>query len=71
MGLDVAACLLDLEFGQRRVVGTGARHQHVVDGRGQPVEERAQLIEIGGVEGRDTGPELLADPLQSVQIAAR
>jgi hypothetical protein len=39
MGIDVATCFFDVELRRRRVVGTGARNQHVVDRRGQLVEE--------------------------------
>ena len=52
MGLNVAACFFEIEFGQRRVVGTGASDQYVVDRCREPVEEFFELIEVGGVERR-------------------
>ena len=69
MGVDVAACLFDVELRQQRVVGTGARDQHVVDRPGQVVEEPPEPREVGGVEGRGTGPELEADALQAIRVA--
>jgi hypothetical protein len=50
----LAARLFEVEFRQRRVVGTGAGDQHVVDRRGQLVEEPPEPFEVGGVEGRGT-----------------
>src|SRR5690242_1277240 len=52
MGLDVAARFFDVEFRQGRVVRTGAGDQHVIDRRGQLVEEPPEPFEVGGVEGR-------------------
>src|SRR5689334_7243406 len=52
MSLDVAARLFEIELRQRRVVRTGAGDQHVVDRRGQLVEESPESFEVGGVEGR-------------------
>ena len=70
MGVHVAARLVDVELRQRRVVGTGARDQHVIDRRGQLVEEPAEPVEVGGVEGGDAGgPELEADALQAIRVA--
>ena len=66
MRVDVAACLFDVELRQRRVVGTGSRHQHMIDRRGQLVEESLELFEGGGVEGGGTHPELAADALQAI-----
>jgi hypothetical protein len=45
MGLNVAACFFEIEFGQRRVVGTGASDQYVVDRRGQFAEELREALE--------------------------
>ena len=53
MGLDVAAGLVEIELRQRRVVRAGPGHQHVVDRRGQVLEERPEPFEVGGVEGLD------------------
>ena len=53
MGFDVAAGRVEVEVRQRRVVGTGPRDEHVVDRRGQLVEERPEPVEVRGVEGRD------------------
>jgi hypothetical protein len=33
MGVEVAACRVEVELGRRRVVATGAGDQQVVDGR--------------------------------------
>ena len=60
MGVDVAACRVEVELGQRRVVGTRTCDQQVVDGRGQRVEEPLEPVEVCGVEGGDAGPELKA-----------
>jgi hypothetical protein len=70
VGVDVAACLLEVELGQRRVAGAGAGDQQVVDGRGQRVEEPLEPVEVGGVEGGDAGPELEADAVQAVGLRA-
>jgi hypothetical protein len=69
MGVDVAACRVEVEVGQRRVVGTGAGDQQVVDGRGQRVEEPLEPVEVGGVEGGDAGPELEDGLVQAVRVA--
>ena len=45
------ARLVDVEVRQGRIVGTGARYHHVVDRRGQPIEEFPETVEVGGVEG--------------------
>jgi len=37
--------------GERRVVGTGAGDQHMVDRGGQFVEELREALEVGGIEG--------------------
>ena len=71
MRLDVAARLFDVELGQRRVVGTGARDQHVVDRRRQLAEELREPLEVGGVEGRDARAELVAGALEALGIAGR
>ena len=68
MGVDVAACLFDVELRERRV-GTRARDQHVVDRRGQLVEESPEPFEVGGVEGGDAGSELEADAVQAIRVA--
>ena len=52
MRLDVAARLVEVELGQRRVVGAGPRDQHVVDRRRQLAEEPLEPVEVGGVECR-------------------
>ena len=55
---------------QRRVVGTGARDQHVVDRRPQLVEELPQPSEVGGVEGRDAaGAHLEPHTLEAILVA--
>jgi hypothetical protein len=46
----VAVRPLAVEVGQGSVVWAGPGDQYVVDGRGQPLEEAVQAIEIGGVE---------------------
>jgi hypothetical protein len=51
VGLYVATCFFKIEFGQRRVVGTGAGDQHMVDRGGQLVEELREALEVGGIEG--------------------
>jgi hypothetical protein len=52
MGFYIVARLFDLEFRQRRLVGTGTGDQHVVDRCREFVEESFELIEVGGVERR-------------------
>ena len=69
MGLDVAACLLDVELRQRRVVGTGACHQHVIDLRGQVVEELPEPLEVGSIEGHDAGAKFEADAVQAIGVS--
>lgn len=51
MCLDVAECLFRIEFGERRVIGTGSSEQQVVDRGGQLVEELREALEVGGIEG--------------------
>ena len=68
MRLDVAACLLHVELGKRRVIRARTGDQHVVDRRTQLAEESSELLEIRGVEGRGIGCELAADALQPVGI---
>src|SRR5215813_10549129 len=69
MGVEVAAGRVEVEPGQRRVAGTGAGDQQVVDGRGQRVEEPPEPAGIGSVEGGDAGPELEAGAVQAVRVA--
>ena len=52
MSLEIAACLFELELRQRRVVGAGARDQHVIDGRAQLIEKLSELFEVGRVKRR-------------------
>jgi hypothetical protein len=54
---------------RRRRVGDGARDQHVVDQRGQLVEEPPEPFEVGGVGGRDAGSELNANTVQAIRFA--
>src|SRR6516164_3217122 len=68
MGVDVAACCVEVELGQRRAL-TRAGNQQVVDGRGQRVEEPLEPVEVGDVEGGDAGPELKAGAVQAVWVA--
>ena len=58
MGLDVAACRVEVELRERRVVRTGTGDEHVVDRRRQLVEERSEPFEVRGVEGRDARADL-------------
>jgi hypothetical protein len=69
MGLDIAADLCEIELGQRRVVGAGARDQHVIDRRAQLAEEPLQPVEVGGVEGGHRRLELGPDAAEPVRIA--
>src|SRR6516164_1675447 len=69
MGVDVAACCVEVELGQRRAL-TRAGNQQVVDGRGQRVEEPLEPVEVGGVECGDAGPELEAGAVQAVRVAS-
>ena len=72
MGFDVAAGRFEVELRQRRVVRAGAGDQHVVDRRGQPVEERPEPFEVGGIEGRDARrADLGRGALEALAIAAR
>src|SRR5215470_19105656 len=52
MSLKIAACLVEVELRQRRVIRTRARNQQVVDRRTQLVEESPEAFEIESVEGR-------------------
>ena len=58
MGIDVTACLIDVELSQRRVIGAGACEQYVIDRPGERVEEPLEPVEVGGVEGSDTSAQL-------------
>src|SRR5262249_13105673 len=69
MSIDVAARLLDVEFPERRVIGAGARDQHVVDRGGQLVEELPEPPQVGGGEGDGAGPELEPDTLEALRVA--
>src|SRR5271165_7631314 len=69
VGVDVAACRVEVELGQRRVVGAGAGDQQVVYGGGQCVEEPLEPVEVGGVEGGDAGLEFEAGAVQAVRVA--
>ena len=68
MRVDVPAGLDEVELCQRRVVGPGARDQHVVDRRGQLVEEPPESFEVGRVECGDAGPELEASAVQAIRV---
>jgi hypothetical protein len=69
MGLDVAARLFDVEFRQGRIVRTGAGDQHVVDRRGQLVEEPSEPFEVGGVEGRAAqGADFAGGTLEALRV---
>lgn len=48
-----------------------AGEQDVIDRLGQLVEKPLEPIEVGGVEGSDTGAQLLTYTLQSLRIARR
>src|SRR5262249_20467144 len=65
----VAARLLEVEAGQRRVVRPGAGDEHVVDGPAQIGEKPFEPLEIGGVESGRARTELSSDPAQAVGIA--
>src|SRR4051812_380174 len=69
MHLQVATRLVDVELGQRYVVGTGTGDEHVVDPSRQLVEEPAEPAEIGGVESGDAAAELEAGPLDPLGVA--
>ena len=61
----------DVEFRQRRVVGTGASDQHVVDGRRQLVEEPPEPFEVGGIEGRGAQrADFARGALEALRISA-
>ena len=71
MRVDAAAGRVEVELGERRMVGTRARDQHVVDRRRQFFEEPLEPVEVGGVEGRDAGPELETGSVEAVRVARR
>ena len=52
MRVEIPVGPLAVEVGEASIVRAGAGDQHVVDRRGQLLEERLQLAEVGGVEGR-------------------
>ena len=70
MGIQVATCLIDVELCQGRVAGAGAGDQHVVDRRGQLVEELPEPIEVGR-RTRHAGPDLASDAVQAFRVARR
>ena len=67
--LDVAACLVEVELGQRRVVGARARHQDVVDLPPQLAEEPVEAVEVRGVERGDAAADLEAGAVKAIGIA--
>jgi hypothetical protein len=69
MGVDVAANLFHVELRQRRIIGTRAGDQDVVDRCGQLVEEPPEPVEIDRIERGDAGAELKADMVQAVRVA--
>ena len=71
LGFDVAAGVFEVELREMRVAGTRAGDEHVVNRRGQLVEEPSESVEVGGVEGRDAGPELKTDSVEAVRVARR
>jgi hypothetical protein len=71
VGVEIAVRLLAVEVGQGRVVGAGAGDQHVVDRRGQLVEEPLEPVEVGGIEGHGAlRAEFGRGPLEALETAA-
>ena len=70
MRLQVATRLIDVELGERHVVGTGTGDEHVVDRGRQLVEEPAEPVEVGGVEGGDAAVDLEAGTLHTNGVRA-
>src|SRR5262249_45656234 len=71
ISLPVPARLFDVELSQRRVVGTRARDQYVVDRRGQLVEKPLEAIEVRRVEGGTAqSVELERRVLEALRVAA-
>ena len=71
MRLDHIACGFDIEIGEPRGARTGSRHHHVVDRRGQLVEETLEPGEVGGVERRDARPQLEPGAVDAIRVARR
>jgi hypothetical protein len=69
--LDVAAHLLEVRLIERRVGRAAAREHHVVDPRGEAVEEALEPVGIGGVErcGAQCA-ELAPGVLEALGVAA-
>ena len=71
VGFDVAARRVEVELGQRRVVGAGAGDQHVVDRRRGTRRRRPEPFEVRGVEGGEAlRADLLPGALEALAIAA-
>src|SRR5215218_11001574 len=68
MRVDTAACGLDVELRERRRIGARTCDQYVVDRRRQLVEKSLEPVEVGGVEGRDAGPELEPGSVDAVRV---
>jgi len=71
MRIDVAPCLLDVGVRPRRVVRTVGRDQHVLDRRGQCIEESRESVEVCGIEGGDACPKLEADAVDPLGVSRR
>ena len=52
MRFDIVARLFEVEFGEWRIIRTGARDQYVIDRLGEFIEELSELLKVGGVKGR-------------------
>src|ERR1700745_4124310 len=68
---EVLARLVAVQFGQGRVVRSGARDHDVVDLGGQPVEEAVEGGRVGGVEGRGAArADLGRGPLEALGVSS-
>lgn len=61
----------DVELGERQVARTWTGDQYVVDRRSQFVEESAEPVEVGRVEGGDAAIDLETGALHALRVACR
>ena len=69
--IQVASRFVDVEVGERQVVGAWTGDQHVIDGRRQLVEKPLKPVEVGRVEGGDAALDVESGALHTLGVACR
>src|SRR4030095_538103 len=69
--LQFATRLVDVEHGERHIMGTGTGDQHVIDRRRQRVEEPPEPVKVGRVESGNAAFDLKSGALHALGIARR